>query len=177
MQKLNITKEEFMKIMSDYRTQVSKIEEFNNALDKMCSGYVVFDSENKFLDALVLTLSKLFYQTPNDYSNTIEWYLFEYSSKDNEHPMFHNGYELNINTDELFYELLCAEFEQKANGDDTKIMELFKTKGIAITEEEYYTKHNIISTLSPNAFKTASPHDLLETVKEKYVEKLKKGET
>lgn len=173
MQKLNITKEEFLKILNDYRTQKEKTEKFSKAIEDMCSGYVVFDSENKYLEALIFTLSKLFHQTPNEYSNTIEWYLFEYVGEDNEHCMFYNGYELNVNTDELFWELLCAEFEQNANNNDTVMKELFKSKGIAITQEEYHKKHNIHSV---NLVKTMSYDEVMDVAKENYLKRLKNGD-
>jgi len=72
MQKLNITKEEFLKILNDYRSQKERVEKMNQALDEMCDGYIVFDSNNKYLESLLFVLSKLFYQTPNDEFNTID---------------------------------------------------------------------------------------------------------
>lgn len=173
MQKLNITKEEFLKIINDIRTQQEKMERFNKALDEMCSGYILFDAENKYFEALLFTLSKMFYQTPNSEFNTIDWYLFEGIGDENEHTMYYEGYEININTDELCYDLLCAEFEQRANGNDEPMLKLFKAKGSPIDEEEYYKKHNII----PAHFsKNVSADEILEMAKENYIKKLEGGQ-
>ena len=173
MQKLNITKEEFLKILNDYRSQKERVEKMNQALDEMCDGYIVFDSNNKYLESLLFVLSKLFYQTPNDEFNTIDWYLFDCTNEDNDHTMHYNGRELNINTDELLYELLCAEFEQKANNNDEAMNTLFAEKGTEISEEEYFKKHNIV----PAHFqKNMSADEIMEIAKENYIKKLEAGE-
>ena len=173
MQKLNITKEEFLKILNDYRSQKERVEKMNQALDEMCDGYIVFDSNNKYLESLLFVLSKLFYQTPNDEFNTIDWYLFDCTNDTNEHTMYYNGYEININTDELCYDLLYAEFEQRANNNEEAMIELFKTKGSPIDEEEYYKKHNIVQA---NFAKNMSADEILERAKENYIKKLEDGE-
>ena len=172
MQKINITKEEFLHILKKIRKQKAKTEAFNKALDSMCDGYIVFDTNNEYLDALLFVLSKMFFQVPNSEFNTIEWYLFESAGKDNEHTMYYAGHEININTDELLYELLCAEFEQRANNNDEPIVNLFKTKGSPISQEDYFKKYNISSV---HYSKNISADEIIEKAKERYIENLKEG--
>lgn len=172
MQKLNITKTEFLEILQNIREQQNKNDEFSKALEKMCDGYIVFGSNNKYFESLLFVLSKMFYQDPNEEGNTIDWYLFEGHSEDNEHTMMWNGYEMNFNTDELIWELLCAEFEMKANDDVSKMDELFATKGTPITKEEYLEKYNIKEI----GFERVSGAKAMELIEDGMRKKFEQGE-
>lgn len=125
MQKLNITKEEFLTILNDIREQDKIDDNFAKALETVCSGYIVYGTENKNKSALLFVLNKLFYQ-PAEY-DTIGWYLYECTLEDNSHQMSYNGYVVDINSDDLLWELLVAEFEEYAN-NNTDVLKNFMEK-------------------------------------------------
>ena len=166
MQKLNITKEEFLVVLNNIRTQKRKNEKLNDALDDMCDGYVIFNSNDKYLESLMMVLNRIFYQPDDDTHNTIEWYLYEGTEDDNSHFMEMYGYELNIDTDEKLFELLQAEFEAYANNDDKPLEQLFHKYGTYVGEREM-ERYKVV---------TMSADEVMDKVKERYVEKLNGGE-
>ena len=70
-----LTKEDFCKIIAMIQEQQKKISDFNDALDKICDGWPVFDTENKYLEALLLTLKEAI----GDKYDYISWWLYETS--------------------------------------------------------------------------------------------------
>lgn len=68
-----LTKELFLSSIEKIRQQEARVEEFNKALGKMCSGFPGFDSDNLFLIAL-RDLLKHDMQDEYDY---IDWWLYE----------------------------------------------------------------------------------------------------
>ena len=166
MQKLNITKEEFLLILNNIRTQKRKNEKLNDALDDMCDGYVIFNSNDKYLESLLMALNRIFYQPDDDIHNTIDWYLYGNDSNyDNSHIMTVDGYDVDINTDELLYELLAVEFEAYANGNNEPLTRFFRERGTPTKVEK--TAHTIVSM---------TPNEVMDMVKERYIEKLNRGE-
>ena len=73
-----IPKELFLSTLEKICAQRAKIEEFNNALSKMCDGHPVFDRENLYLEAL-LDLLKF---TMKDKYDNIDWWLYEAPTAD-----------------------------------------------------------------------------------------------
>jgi hypothetical protein len=124
-----ITKEEFCKIINQIQEQRKKTEKFSDALEEICDGFIVFDSDNKYLESLLYLLSKVFSIEPNSQYNTIDWYLFEGIGEENKHEMSFEGLTVNITTPEMLYELLLTE---KANNEDDNLeptREFFKKYG------------------------------------------------
>ena len=68
-----LPKELFLSSIEKIRQQESRVEEFNKALGKMCSGFPGFDNDNLFLIAL-RDLLKHDMQDEYDY---IDWWLYE----------------------------------------------------------------------------------------------------
>ena len=131
MTKTIIIKEEFCKIINNIQEQRNKNEKFSKALEEICDGFIVFDSDNKYLESLLYLLSKTFSIEPDSQYNTIDWYLFEGIGKENKHEMSFEGLTVNITTPEMLYELLLTE---KANNEDNDLAptrEFFKKYGVA----------------------------------------------
>ena len=125
-----ITKEEFCKIINQIQEQRKKAEKFSDALEEICDGFIVFDSDNKYLESLLYLLSKTFSIEPDSQYNTIDWYLFEGIGEENKHEMSFEGLTINVTTPEMLYELLLTE---KANNEDDNLeptREFFKKYGI-----------------------------------------------
>lgn len=72
-----ISKELFISVIDKIRKQQKKVEEFNDALDKICDGWPVYDVDNEYLNALLDVLNEEFH----DKSDTIGWWLWESSEK------------------------------------------------------------------------------------------------
>lgn len=123
-----INKEDFCKIISMIEEQRKKTSDFNDALNKICDGWPVFDLDNQYLNALLLLLKKVFNIDEEDAYNTLDFYLFEHFS-DDEKYMYYNNYKVNINTPELLYEVLLTEkaYKEDNNTEPTKVF--FKTYG------------------------------------------------
>lgn len=68
-----LPKELFLSSIEKIRQQEARVEEFNKALEKMCSGFPCFDRDNLFLIAL-RDLLKHDMQDQYDY---IDWWLYE----------------------------------------------------------------------------------------------------
>lgn len=68
-----IPKELFLSSLEKICMQRAKIEEFENALGKMCDGHIVFDRDNLYLEALLDLLK----YTMKDKYNNIDWWLYE----------------------------------------------------------------------------------------------------
>jgi len=128
-----ISKSDFLWIMGQYERQKEKIEAFNDALDKICDGYPVFDPEDGYLNALLFTLKKSFgIQTNNRYEeDTLEWYLFESPRLEDgkrKRIMKIDDVEVDVQGYDMLYDLLVAEYCSK-NGDETVMNEFLKKYG------------------------------------------------
>lgn len=114
-----ITKEEFCKIMKQIEEQRKKVSDFSDALDKVCDGFVVFDSNNQYFEALLFLLNKTFNLKDQGYGTTLEWFLFEGTGENSkEHKMYFENREVNIDSYEKLYELLITE---KAQVEDNNL--------------------------------------------------------
>lgn len=72
-----ISKELFISVIDKIQKQQKKVEEFNDALDKICDGWPVYDTDNEYLNALLDVLNEEFH----DEGDTIGWWLWESSEK------------------------------------------------------------------------------------------------
>lgn len=68
-----LTKELFISTIEKIRQQEARINELDQALGKMCDGFVAFDKDNLYLEAL-RDLLKYTMQDKYDY---IGWWLYE----------------------------------------------------------------------------------------------------
>ena len=68
-----ISKEQFVRIICNIQEQRSKIQEFDDALRKLCDGYSIFDVDNMYLSSLLELLS----MEMNDEEHHIEEWIFE----------------------------------------------------------------------------------------------------
>lgn len=143
-----MSKEDFVKILNDIEVQRAKVSAFNDALDKICDGFIVFDSDNLYLTSLVRSLELIFKDTEERKGEfgTISWYLFEYCSHENEKNIYYNNYVANINTPEILYELLVSELPDEKDEYMKAQDNFFETFGRKMTEEEIY-EHNQIPTI------------------------------
>ena len=122
-----LTKEDFCKIIAMIQEQQKKISDFNDALNKICDGWPVFDTENKYLEALLMSLRRIFNIDDNDQYNTLDWYLFEAGD---EKLQFFENYKLNINTPEILYDILITEKKWKEDNDIEPTRKYFKEHGV-----------------------------------------------
>jgi hypothetical protein len=132
-----INKSEFCKIMKQIKEQHQSMQEFSNALNKVCDGFVLFDSDNKYLDALLFVLNKIFNLKDSNCGTTLEWYLFE-GTGDNkqDHKIWFENYEVNIDTDEKLYDLLITEKINTETNNIEPTREFFTKYGIKKEEVE-----------------------------------------
>lgn len=68
-----ITKETFVKVLNMIKEQQEIDDKVGDALETVCGGWVLFNSENKNLEALLLLLKELFV----DIDDYISWWLYE----------------------------------------------------------------------------------------------------
>ena len=120
-----LSKSDFIWAMEEYEKQHNKVQEFNDALDKMCDGYAVFDTENGYMNAFFFILNKIFGIDKTEL-NTIDWYLFDCS--DGSRITEKNGYEVNVQGYSMLYDLLLAEYYEK-KGDSTLIEKFYRENG------------------------------------------------
>jgi hypothetical protein len=125
-----LSKNDFCEIISNIKKQQEKNHKFNEALNDICDGYPVFDSDNGYLASLLLVLNRLFKQVPNDETNTIDWYLCQNTHYMEMKIKGEGVYSVNVDTEELLYELLCAEYYDKESSDLNATTAFFKKFGI-----------------------------------------------
>lgn len=70
-----ISKETFCKVIDLIKEQESIDENFSNALQTVGNGFIAFGTENKYLEALLLTLKEAI----GDKYDYISWWLYETS--------------------------------------------------------------------------------------------------
>lgn len=68
-----ISKELFYSVIDKIQKQDIKINNFTNALGKICDGYPIFDADNLYLSALLEVL----HFEMNDTDEFIDWWLWE----------------------------------------------------------------------------------------------------
>ncbi len=68
-----ISKEIFLKIVTLIKEQDAIDEEVSKALEKVCGSWVMFNTDNKKYDALLLILK----ETIKDSDDLISWFLYE----------------------------------------------------------------------------------------------------
>ena len=145
MREICLSKEDFLWIMGNYDKQVKRNEEFNDALNKMCDGFPVWDSENGYLNALLFSLYRIF-NIQDEGMNTIDWYLFETGACTGNpcRTTWMNGYMVNVENYSVLYDLLCAEHENKCNKNPKPLDEFYKKNGKKISYEDYCNAKGIV---------------------------------
>lgn len=98
-----VSKSLFVETMENIKKQDQKINRFNDALNEICDGYPIFDSENLYLVSLLDLLNEIF----RDEDDWIGWWLYE----DVEKEVLHKGREINLNSAEQLYDFLVANMK------------------------------------------------------------------
>lgn len=97
-----LSKEVFCRAIKNIKEQQARTSEFNDALDKICDGFPVFDVNNLYLESLLEVLK----ESMNDIDDYISWWLYEdvektvWVTKDNKTITY------NLNTPEDLYDFL-----------------------------------------------------------------------
>ncbi len=92
-----ISKEIFLKIVTLIKEQDAIDEEVSKALEKVCGSWVMFNTDNKKYDALLLILK----ETIKDSDDLISWFLYEDVDKK---IWLKDGTEIDVSTPELLYD-------------------------------------------------------------------------
>lgn len=131
------SKEQFVAAIRRIEEQDRRVNEFNDALDKMCDGHPVFDFENGYLKTAVDALSVMFEQEPGAVDNDIEYYLWENHDKNSDtYYSEFAGYRVCVNTPEMLYEHLVAQMLDKRHGCDYFEVEFYEHFGTPASEEK-----------------------------------------
>lgn len=101
---MKVDKEHFVYYMACIKNQSDKIHKFSKAIEDLSDGYVLFDSNNLYLEAL-LDLLKITFNDQDDY---IGWWLYEDVEKK---VWLADGTEINLETPEALYDFLIKENE------------------------------------------------------------------
>lgn len=104
-----ISKELFCKTIADIQTQDTRMNEFGDALNKICDTSVVFDVNNLYLTALLRILK----EELNDRADIIQWWLYEDVRKCIWYD-FQDGRRMRYDmpTAETLYDYLTIPFEK-----------------------------------------------------------------
>lgn len=127
MNKVSLTKEEFVRYLNRIQHDIKRRKDFNDAVDKICDGYPVVELGNEWLDVSLELLSKAMNDKPDKHGTLIEWWLYEakegekylYFSNpvENQSITCHQGdktVKISINTPEELYDYLA----NKENDDE-----------------------------------------------------------
>ena len=77
MSKLAISKETFIKTLNLIKEQQAIDDAVGDALETVCGGWVLFNSENKNLEAILMVMQEIC----NDVGDYIGWWLYESGEK------------------------------------------------------------------------------------------------
>lgn len=99
-----ISREIFLSTLDKIRRQDARIEEFEDALQKLCDIRPAFDQGNLYLEALL----ELLQYTTNDKSDVIGWWLYEAPKDDPTISWIEDGVEITMNIDDR---TLCSCLE------------------------------------------------------------------
>ena len=100
-----ISKKVFKKIITNIKLQYERVVQFNDALDKICDGFPVFDSKNLYLESL-LELLNLIFKDKNDY---IGWWLWEDVEKI---VYYSNGDSVKLDSADDLYDFLIENMKE-----------------------------------------------------------------
>lgn len=101
-----ISKELFVEIMHNIKTQEDRVEKFCKGLDELCDGFPVFDTNNLYLKSLIDLLGAVF----NDSADYIGWWLWE----DVEKVVIENDcIEHNLSSPEQLYDFLVYNMKEE----------------------------------------------------------------
>ena len=109
-----ISKKLFIKTIENIQKQREKVSRFNDALDEICDGWPIFDTNNLYLESLLDILKEIFH----DDNDWIEWWLYEEVEKK---VWYDDGTEIDIAEPEDFYNFLIQNMIE--NGDSVVVNE------------------------------------------------------
>lgn len=89
----------FMKTIENIQKQREKVSRFNDALDEICDGWPIFDTNNLYLESLLDILKEIFH----DDNDWIEWWLYEDVEKK---VWYDDGTEIDITEPKAFCNFL-----------------------------------------------------------------------
>ena len=100
-----ISREIFLSTLDKIRRQDARIEEFEDALQKLCDIRPAFDQGNLYLVALL----ELLQYTTNDKSDVIGWWLYEAPKDDPTISWIEDGVEISrtLSSLDALYDYLC----------------------------------------------------------------------
>lgn len=100
-----ISREIFLSTLDKIRRQDARIEEFEDALQKLCDIRPAFDQGNLYLEALL----ELLQYTTNDKSDVIGWWLYEAPKDDSTISWIEDGVEISrtLSSLDALYDYLC----------------------------------------------------------------------
>lgn len=105
-----LPKKLFLSTLEKIRQQEARIDEFDNALRKMCDGVPAFDSENLYL----IALRDLLKYTMDDKFDDIGWWLYEAPGADYTISWDEDGKEVSVDLTEAsaLYDYLVERSKQ-----------------------------------------------------------------
>ena len=100
-----ISRELFLSTLDKIRRQDARIEEFEDALQKLCDIRPAFDRGNLYLEALL----ELLQYTMHDASDVIGWWLYEAPKDDPTVSWIEDGVEISrtLSSPDALYDYLC----------------------------------------------------------------------
>ena len=101
-----ISKETFCEALSLIKEQEKKFDDFSCALSKIGNGFIAFNGEDKYLDALLLVLK----EAMHDKYDYIRWWLYEASGSYKVKIPYTNT-QFNLETPEALYDYIANECE------------------------------------------------------------------
>ena len=110
-----ISKEVFVETINNIIKQSEKMDRFSRALEEVADGYVVFDSNNLYLESLLQVLNIAL----DDKDDYISWWLYE----DVEKVVWCGDKAIDLSTPEKLYDFL-TENKKADNTSDEKDIEL-----------------------------------------------------
>ena len=109
MKKLNISKEQYCKIVNEIKNFHKEREEFDNAIEKFSDGYVILNIGNNLTTALEEILEELTFDRKDEHGETwLSWWLYEdvekiiYTEQDD---------PIDVRTPEKLYDYLEHSYE------------------------------------------------------------------
>lgn len=99
-----ISKETFLKAIDLIKEQDTVNKEFSHALEKVGNGHFLFETDNKYLEALLMVLR----EGINDKYDYISWWLYE-ESPDNKITSADGKKEWILDTADKLYDFIVNE--------------------------------------------------------------------
>jgi hypothetical protein len=109
-----LPREQFVRAIDNIRAQEKRVSEFNEALNKICDGFPVYDVNNRYLAGLLDILK----YTMDDKYDYISWWLYEAPNAGYTIYWTENGKEVSCDLEDInvFYDYLVSEAENRQGG-------------------------------------------------------------